>query len=110
MPSLRAIVKNLNRAREEFLGAADAVSADQWKTPPDEARWSAGEVVGHLITVERAILHHANKVLEKPPKRVPFYKRFHVPMAVVESRLIRRKTPISTDRQVLREKEQMLAE
>ena len=49
-------------------------------------------------------------MLQKPPKSVPFYKRFHVPMAVVESRLIRRKTPIPLDAQIVRQKEEMLAE
>jgi uncharacterized damage-inducible protein DinB len=108
--SLKNIVENLDRAQSELLRAADAVPADQWKTSPGEGRWSAGELVGHLITIERAILRGVGKLLQKPPKSVPFYKRFHVPMAVVESRLIRRKTPISTDGQVVREKEAMLAE
>jgi len=66
--------------------------------------------VGHLITVERAILRNVDKVLQKPPRALPFYKRFHVPMAVVELRLIRRKSPIPTDDQILGEKEAMLAE
>jgi uncharacterized damage-inducible protein DinB len=92
------------------LRAADQVSADQWKTRPAEGRWSAGELVGHLITVESAILRSMGKLLEKPPKSVPFYKRFHVPMAVVESRLIRRKSPIATDGAMIRKKEEMLAE
>jgi len=92
------------------MRAADEVSANQWKTRPGEGRWSAGELVGHLVTVERAILHNADRMLQKPPKSVPFYKRFHMPMAVVESRLIRRKTPIATDGEMIREKEEMLAE
>ena len=62
------------------------------------------------MTVERAILSNADRMLQKPPKPVPFYKRFHVPMAVVESRLIRRKSPIATDGAMIREKEEMLAE
>ena len=66
--------------------------------------------MGHLITVERAILRNVDKVLQKPPRALPFYKRFHVPMAVVELRLIRRKSPIPTDDQILGEKEAMLAE
>ena len=92
------------------MRAADGVPADQWKTQPGEGRWSAGELVGHLITIERTILHNLDKVLQKPPKSVPFYKRFHVPLAVVESRLIRRKTPIATDDAMIREKEEMLSE
>ena len=110
MPSLKTIVENLARAQEGLLRAADTVSADQWKTRPGDDRWSAGELVGHLITIERAILSNADKLLQELPKRVPFFKRFHVPMAVVESRLIRRKTPIPANPQILRGKEEMLAE
>ena len=110
MPSLKTIVENLDRAQRKLLRAADAVSRTQWKARPGEGRWSAGELVGHLITIEKAILHNADRMLQKPPKSVPFYKRFHVPMAVVESRLIRRKTPVPLDTQIVREKEEMLAE
>jgi len=110
VPSLKTIVGNLDRARRELLRAAEAVSANQWKARPGEGRWSAGELVGHLITIERAILRNADGMLQKPPKSVPFYKRFHVPMALVESRLIRRKTPVPLETQIVREKEEMLAE
>jgi len=110
MQRLKIIVANLDRARQGLWAASDEVSADQWKTRPAEGRWSAGELVGHLITVESTILRSMDQLLEKPPKSVPFYKRFHVPMAVVESRLIRRKSPIATDGAMLQSKEQMLAE
>ena len=110
MPSLKVIVENLDRAQNSFLRAADAVPADQWQTPPGKTRWSAGELVGHLITIERAILRNLDKVLQKPPRALPFYKRVHFPMALVELRLIRRKTPLPTDSKLVREKEAMLAE
>ena len=110
MPTLKTIVANLDRAQQGLLRAADAVSAIQWKARPGEGRWSAGELVSHLITTERAILRNTDRMLQKPPKSVPLHKRFHVPMAVVESRLIRRKSPIATDGAMIREKEEMLAE
>ena len=110
MPSLKTILENLDRSQKVFLRVADSVPADQWQTPPGEGRWSAGELVGHLITVERAILRNVGKVLQKPPRALPFYKRFHIPMAVVELRVIRRKWPIPIDGQTIREKEAMLAE
>ncbi len=109
MPTLKTIVANLDRAQQGLLRAADAVSANQWKARRGEGRWSAGELVGHLITTERAILRNTDRMLQKPPKSVPLHKRFHVPMAVVESRLIRRKTPVPLA-QIVREKEEMLAE
>jgi uncharacterized damage-inducible protein DinB len=108
--SLATIIENLAGAQSELLRAADAVPADQWKTRSGEGRWSAGEVIGHLIIVERAIISRTDKILKKPPKKVPFLKRLHVPMAVAKSRLIRLKTPIPLDPEIVREKEEMLAE
>jgi uncharacterized damage-inducible protein DinB len=110
MLSLTAIIQNLSRAQSELLRAADAVPAEQWKTRPAEGRWSAGELTGHLITIERAIISGTDKLLKKPPKAVSFFKRFHFPMAVAESRLIRLKSPVPLDPQMVREKEEMLAE
>jgi uncharacterized damage-inducible protein DinB len=108
--SLETIIENLAGAQEELLRAADAVPADQWKTRPAEGRWSAGELIGHLSAIEMAILDRADKILQKPPKSVPFYKRFHVPMVIVERRVIRRKAPSTVEPQIVGEKEGMLAE
>lgn len=108
MASLLSISKNLARAEKQFLAAADAVSADQWKTCPAEGRWSACELVCHLIQVERAIIKNAGKVLQRPPQPRPLSKRFHLPMALVESRLIPRKTPIPLDPALVGEKDEML--
>jgi uncharacterized damage-inducible protein DinB len=108
--SLETIVENLACAQEELLRAADAVPAEQWKTRPAEGRWSAGELVGHLSAIEMAILSRADKLLQKPPKLVPFYKRFHVPMMIVEKRVIRRKAPSTVEPQMVGAKEEMLAE
>ena len=100
----------MTRAEKQFLAAADAVPPDQWQTHPAEGRWSAGELVCHLIQVETAIIKNAIRVLQHPPKPRPFSKRFHLPMAVVESRLIPRKTPIPLDPALVCEKDKMLAQ
>jgi uncharacterized damage-inducible protein DinB len=110
VPSLQAIVEKLARAQREFLSAADTVPPGQWKRNPTEGRWSAGEVVAHLIMVERAILTGTDRLLQKPPKRRPFFKRLHIPMAVVEARLIPLKTPIPLDPALVGQKEEMLAQ
>ena len=110
MPSLQSIAENLTRAEKQFLAAADAVPANQWRTCPEEGRWSAGELVCHLIQVECAIIKNAAKVMQRPPQPRPFSKRFHLPMALVESRLIPRKTPIPLDPTLICEKDEMLAQ
>ena len=110
VPSLATIVENLARAQSELLRAAESVPEDQWQTRPAEGRWSAGEMIGHLSAVERTILSRAGKLLRKPPKSVPFFKRFHVPMMMVETRVIRLRTPKWLDVQTIHEKEEMLAE
>jgi hypothetical protein len=110
VPALQAIAENLARAQREFLSAADTVPANRWKRNPSEGRWSAGEVVAHLIMVERAILKGTDRLLQKPPKPRPFFKRFHIPMALVEARLIPLKTPIPLDPALVGQKEEMLAQ
>lgn len=66
MPSLQSISNHLSRAELQFLAATALVSSDQWKTCPGEGR-SAGELVCHLITVERFIIHRARKLFGEPP-------------------------------------------
>ncbi len=110
MASLATIIENLARAQRDLLRAADAIPSDEWKTRPAEGRWSAGELIGHLSAVERVILNRTDKLLQKPPKPVPFFKRFHVPMMIVEARVIRRKASTALEPQTVREKEEMLAE
>lgn len=110
MPSLQSIIENLNRAHKEFLTAADAVPAEQWKSSPGDGNWSAAEVAAHLLMVERYVIEKADEGLQKPPNPRPFFKRFHLPMALVEARLIRRKTPIPLDGGLVGPKEEMLAQ
>jgi uncharacterized damage-inducible protein DinB len=108
--SLKTIVENLHDARQCLLRTADAVPVEQWKTAPGKGQWSAGELVCHLIIIERAILKSSDRLLQKPPRTLPFYKRFHIPMAIVEARMMRLKTPIPIESEMVRGKEEMLAE
>jgi len=110
MQSLDSLVTNLAKTQKNFLRAADAVPSELWKASPSVGRWSAAEVVAHLMIVERAVIGKADKVAQHPPKHVPFMKRLHLPMALVESRLVRRKSPTPIDSAMLRDKEGMLAE
>ena len=90
------------------MAAADAIPSDQWQTRPAKGHWSAGELVCHLIQVETAIIKNASKALCYEPKPRPFSKRFHLPMALVESRFIPIKTPIPLDPALFGEKDEML--
>ena len=110
MPPLELTLGHLARAQAGLLRAADSVPADRWKISPADGAWCAAELVAHLIMVERAIIGGADRICQKPPRPVPFLKRFHLPLALVEARLIRRKTPLPLDARLIREKEAMLAE
>ena len=110
MPKLPFAVDKLNRAQQGLLAAADSVSAAGWNTPPEANSWSAAQVVAHLCQVERSVLGYADRVIRKAPRRVPYLQRFHVPFVVVEKRLIRWKSPIPVDVELVRSKETMLAE
>jgi uncharacterized damage-inducible protein DinB len=107
---LDSILSSMARAQTEFLSAADAVAADGWKTRPGEGKWSAAELVAHLMMVERAVLGKADRVRQRPPKRVSLLRRIHIPMALVESRWIRRKSPVPVEPEMLGDKDVMLAE
>jgi len=109
VPSIQPIVERLARAQRSFFRAADAIPPEQWSRKPRDAEWSAAELVAHLVMVERAVVGGADRMTQKTPKEIPFRKRFHLPLWLVEARLIRRKTPMPLDRTLLGNKEEMLA-
>ena len=108
--ALESIIACMANSQKGLLSAADTVRADEWRTRPSEGRWSAAELVAHLVMVERAVIAKSDRVAQKPPRRVPLLKKIHLPMALVESRWIRRKSPVPVEPGMLRDKEVMLAE
>jgi hypothetical protein len=110
MPSVERILEKLAWAQERLLRAAEAIPVDSWRTPTREGCWSAAEVIAHVITVERTAVGVTARILKKQPKLTPFLKRFRLPLAFAEIRLVRLKTPIPIDPLLLREKELMLAD
>ena len=110
MRPLNPILEKLSCAQRAFFQAADSVPAEQWNSKPKPDEWSAAELVAHLVMVERTIIGSADRVTQKTPKPTPFLKRFHLPMWLVESRIIRRKSPIPLDASLLNTKEEMLGE
>jgi uncharacterized damage-inducible protein DinB len=110
MSKTQPIVDKLREARSQLLSAADGVCAAQWQVSPGEGRWCAAEIVGHLILVERGILKSADRLAQREAKPWPFYRRVHVPLRLVESRLFRRKSPPALAPEEVAGKEDMLAE
>ena len=110
VPSIDPIVEKLARAQKSFFRAADTIPAEQWSSKPRAEEWSAAELVAHLVMVERAVVGGSDRITQKTPKEIPFRKRFHLPFWLVESRLIRRKSPLPLDAGLLGNKEEMLAE
>ncbi len=110
MVALEPILEKLDRAQRNLLRAADCIPADLWKICPSEGRWSAAEVIAHIMTVECAVVGAVERILKKQPKHTPVWKRFRLPFAFAEIRLIRLKTPIPMDSRLVREKDAMLAE
>jgi hypothetical protein len=108
--SLGAILNKLAEAQTSFCRAADAIPSEQWTTKPSDREWSAGELVAHLIMVEREILGGADRITQKTPRRVPFMKRHHLPLWLVEARIIKRRSPIPLDPGLVGAKEEMLGE
>lgn len=109
MAKLDLILEKLAISHRRLLRCADSVPADQWKTRPHKNAWSAGELVAHLITVERGIVGKADRIQQKTPKRFSFFERLHLPIQLVEARIVRQKSPVPLDPELIKEKESMLA-
>lgn len=107
---LSPILVKLADSQAAFLSAADRIPAEHWNKKAKAEQWSAGEIVAHLITVERAIVSTADRMVQKEPRGIPFWKRVHVPLRLVEWRLRRLKTPIESDTGLMADKEEMLGE
>lgn len=110
MHSIEPIVEKLARAQTIFFSAADTIPPEKWNSKRKLEEWSAAEIVAHLIMVERAVVGGADRITQKAPKEIPFHKRFHLPLWLVEVRLVRRKSPLPLDPSLLGNKEEMLAE
>ncbi|MCU1243310.1 MAG: DinB family protein [Candidatus Acidoferrum typicum] len=110
MALLEPILEKLDSAQHNLLRAADAIPADVWKTPPRGGVWSAAEIMAHVMSIERTVIGAAERIFKKQPRQTPLLKRFRLPFALAEIRVIRMKTPIPIDPKLLREKEIMFAE
>ena len=104
------IVDKLGKAQTLFLRAADEISSQHWNTKPEAEKWSGAEVVAHLILVERGVNDAAKRVTQKTPKSFKPWQKMHLPLWLVEARIIRRKSPIPLDPTLLGIKEDMLTQ
>ena len=110
MGALETILKKLAKSQAAFFRAADAIPNPLWNKKPSPEEWSAGELVAHLVMVELAVVGGADRISQKSAKHIPYWKRWHLPLWLVESRIIRRKTPIPLDAGLIGKKEVMMAE
>jgi len=62
------------------------------------------------MMIEGTIIAAADRICKKSPRSIPLMKRFHLPLWLVETRFVRRKTPIPLDPRMIGEKEHMLLE
>jgi hypothetical protein len=92
------------------LRAADGISSDKWTWQSSSKQWSAAEIVAHVVMVERGVVRSAQGIIEKPPQDAWFWEQAHLPLWLVETRLIRVKTPIALDPAMVANKEEMLGE
>jgi hypothetical protein len=106
---LDAILDKLAEAQHNLLHSADAISAERWKTRPRRGGWCPAELIAHLIMVERAVVGKADRVVQHTPRKFPIFKRLHLPMMLVEARILKRKAPIEIDAELVEEKETTLA-
>ncbi len=105
MTSLQPIRERLARAQSAFFRVADTIPAEKWGNCPAQNEWSAAELVAHLVVVERGVVTRVDQLTQKSALPIPFSKRMHLPLWLVEARVIRRKSPVPLDESLLAEKE-----
>jgi len=109
LPTLQPIREKLARAQSVFFRAADTIPTQKWGDCPGASEWSAAQLVAHLVVVERGVVTRVDQLTQQSPIPIPFPKRMHLPLWLVEARVIRRKSPVALDESLLAEKEAMLA-
>src|SRR5215467_9922007 len=109
MSSLPLIVEKLQTAQQSLLSSADRIESAFWNTPPNAKSWSAAQLVAHLCQAERSVLAYADRVTRKPALAVAFFRRFHLPIRLVESRIVKAKSPMAIESERLASKETMIA-
>jgi len=109
MTSLQPIREKLARAQAIFFRAADNIPLEKWGDCPGVNEWSAAQLVAHLEVVERGVVTNVDRLTQKAPIPVSFPRRMHLPLWLVEARVIRRKSPVPLDESLLGQKEAMLA-
>jgi hypothetical protein len=102
------ILGHLDKARAALLATAGSVPPDRWRQAPRAGAWSAGEVIAHLIMVERRIVESAEKIVNGPPTVEPLWKQIHLPLRVGEWRGFRVRSPIPLDASLVADKETAL--
>lgn len=108
MDEMAFILQHLDKARARLLAAAGSVPADRWRQAPRAGTWSAGEVIAHLMMVEKRIVEGAEKIASAPPTAQPLWKRIHLPVRLGEWRGFRVKSPIPLDASLVAGKEASL--
>ena len=109
MRTLQPIREKLARAQTAFFRAADTIPTEKWGNCPAADEWSAAQLVAHLVVVERGVVTRVDQLTQNSPSPIPLLKRLHLPLWLVEARVIRRKSPVPLDEKLLAEKEAMLA-
>ena len=109
MTTLQPIRERLARAQSAFFRAADTIPTEKWSNCPGLNEWSAAQLVAHLVVVERGVTTRVDQLTQKSPLPVPFLKRLHLRLWLVEARVIRRKSPVPLDESLMAQKEAMLA-
>lgn len=91
-----------------MLQTAAEVASNHWADKVNSGEWSAAELFSHLVSVEQGIVAKSRRVIDKTPRQFPVWQRFHLPMLLVEARVIRLKSPVPVDQVLIGSRDDML--
>ncbi|HMD32194.1 MAG TPA: DinB family protein [Candidatus Acidoferrales bacterium] len=108
MQDVARIVELLNTAHLGLLEVCEKIPVARWRKAPPKGGWSTAEVIAHLTMVEEAVWFGVREELTRQPRRYPFLKMLHFPVAISSVRMIKRKTPIPLDSAMVKTRQEAL--
>lgn len=90
--AMNKTLRRLDSIHSKLVDTITPVEDSLFSRSPADEEWSIAEIVHHLCLVEERVIKELETELAKPPRSIPFLRKF-IPTSIVASRLLRVKAP-----------------
>ncbi|AYC29488.1 DinB family protein [Paenisporosarcina cavernae] len=88
-------IEHLTFIRQKLITEFDAMTETEFQQKPSHEKWSAAEIVDHLVKMEKTIAENIRKEKENPSSK----KAWKKPIGITKNRLLKVKAPSYTEPQ-----------